>query len=187
MTFVSPFSYHWDLPQYLQDLGGWTNPIIVKYFEIYSELLFKSYGDRVKEWITFNEPATFCDLGYSWASHAPHIWTDRKIGGYLCSHHILLAHASAYQIYKEKYFDSQQGKVGICLNAGFKFPANDSVTQETVDKAIDFDVSAYELKIVGTCYSINFYTLSSVVTLIRFSPVKATILKSCGMPLMQRA
>lgn len=132
--------YHWDLPQYLQDLGGWTNPIMVKHFEIYADLLYKSYGDRVNEWITFNEPATFCDLGYSWGVHAPEISTDRKIGGYLCSHHILLAHAAAYRIYKEKYFATQNGKIGICLNTGYKFPA-ENVTQETVDKALEFDVS----------------------------------------------
>ncbi|KAG5671236.1 hypothetical protein PVAND_001445 [Polypedilum vanderplanki] len=130
--------YHWDLPQYLQDLGGWTNPRIVKYFEIFADLAFKSFGDRVKEWITFNEPSVFCDEGYGWASHAPEIRTDKNIGNYLCTHHVLLAHASAYRMYKEKYFPSQQGKVGICLNSGFNYPYNSTVTQETVDKAVNF-------------------------------------------------
>ncbi|KAG5671230.1 hypothetical protein PVAND_001439 [Polypedilum vanderplanki] len=127
-----------DLPQYLQDLGGWTNPRIVKYFEIFADLAFKSFGDRVKEWITFNEPSVFCDEGYGWALHAPEIRTDKNIGNYLCTHHCLLAHASAYRMYKEKIFPSQQGKVGICLNSGFNYPYNSTVTQETVDKAVNF-------------------------------------------------
>jgi beta-glucosidase/6-phospho-beta-glucosidase/beta-galactosidase len=133
--------YHWDLPQYLQDLGGWTNPAMVKYFEFYADLLYKSFGDRVKEWITFNEPATFCDLGYGSGGHAPQIETDLDIGAYLCSHHILLAHAAAYRLYKARYFEEQQGMVGICLNAGYSFPANENVTMETVDRAIEFFVS----------------------------------------------
>lgn len=132
------FRYHWELPQYLQNLGGWTNPLIVKYFGAYAELLFKTYGDRVKDWITFNEP--LCHSCYSTGTHAPHVVTDQNIGGYLCSHHTLLSHAAAYHIYKNKYFDAQQGRIGICLYADFNYPANENVTQETVDKAILFDV-----------------------------------------------
>ncbi|KAG5671235.1 hypothetical protein PVAND_001444 [Polypedilum vanderplanki] len=135
--------YHWDLPQYLQDLGGWTNPAIVKYFEHYADTLYKHFGDRVKEWITFNEPATFCDGGYSWGWHAPEIRTEKQIGGYLCSHHILLAHGAAYHLYKNKYFADQQGKVGICLNTGYSFPANENVTDEHVDRAMHFGLGRY--------------------------------------------
>ena len=48
--------YHWDLPQALEEKGGWMNPEIVKWYENYSNLVFKSYGKRVKKFITFNEP-----------------------------------------------------------------------------------------------------------------------------------
>ncbi|KAG5671228.1 hypothetical protein PVAND_001437 [Polypedilum vanderplanki] len=120
--------YHWDLPQYLQDLGGWTNPAIVKYFEVYADTLFASFGDRVEEWITFNEPKTFCNGGYGEGWDAPEIKT---------------AHANVYHLYKNKYFTKQQGKVGICLDTTFSFPANENVTDELVDKAMHFSLGRY--------------------------------------------
>jgi beta-glucosidase/6-phospho-beta-glucosidase/beta-galactosidase len=52
-----------DLPQYIQDLGGWTNPLIVDYFREFADVLFEHYGDRVKRWITVNEPSVFCGEG----------------------------------------------------------------------------------------------------------------------------
>lgn len=55
--------YHWDLPQYLQNLGGFTNELITKYFKSYADVLFNRFGDRVKHWITFNEPPVFCISG----------------------------------------------------------------------------------------------------------------------------
>lgn len=56
--------YHYDLPQYLQTFGGLTNSIVmVDYFQAYANLLFERFGDRVKYWITFNEPAAFCKQG----------------------------------------------------------------------------------------------------------------------------
>lgn len=63
--------YHYDLPQKLQDFGGLTNSIFVSYFEAYANLLFERFGDRVKYWITFNEPSDFCLDGYSTGHHAP--------------------------------------------------------------------------------------------------------------------
>lgn len=72
---------------------------------------------------------------------APHIWSYNNFGGFLCSHNILLSHAAAYRIYKEKYFEVQQGKVGICFNTGYSYPAHENVTQETADRNTIFYVS----------------------------------------------
>ncbi len=57
--------YHWDLPQALQDVGGWQNETIVNEFEAYANLLYSRFGDRVKRWITFNEAYVVCVLGHS--------------------------------------------------------------------------------------------------------------------------
>ena len=63
--------YHWDLPQALQDKGGWTNRDMLGWFEEYVGLCARSYGDRVKNWMVFNEPMAFTALGYLLGNHAP--------------------------------------------------------------------------------------------------------------------
>lgn len=65
--------YHWDLPQALQDKGGWANRDIVGWFTDYVEFLGKTYGDKVKNWMVLNEPAGFIGLGYMVGMHAPGI------------------------------------------------------------------------------------------------------------------
>lgn len=108
--------YHWDLPQSLQDLGGWTNPIIVDYFVDYARLLFTTFGDRVGVWITFNEPLSFCGAGYGGGDAPGAGPAGSGLQDYLCTHHTLLAHAAVYRLYKEHFQDKQKGKIGITLD-----------------------------------------------------------------------
>ncbi len=63
--------FHWDLPQALQDRGGFANPEVVGWFTDYAALLASNLGDRVKHWMTFNEPAVFAFLGHAEGIHAP--------------------------------------------------------------------------------------------------------------------
>ena len=63
--------YHWDLPQALQDIGGWENDTIVQLFKEYADVLFQRLGDKVKFWITLNEPSVFSIHGYGSGVHAP--------------------------------------------------------------------------------------------------------------------
>jgi len=65
--------YHWDLPQGLQDIGGWPNDTLVEHFENYARLAYTTFGDRVKTWITFNEAFVVCMHGYGYGVHAPGI------------------------------------------------------------------------------------------------------------------
>ena len=63
--------YHWDLPQKLQDAGGWPNREVVGRFTDYCEIAAKALGDRISDWCVFNEPWVFTFLGYDWGTQAP--------------------------------------------------------------------------------------------------------------------
>ena len=88
-----PTLYHWDLPQALQDVGGWANRDIIGHFTKYAETCIESLGDRVKHWMVFNEPWVFTFLGYIVGIHAPGL-RDRAMG-MRAMHIVNLAHASA--------------------------------------------------------------------------------------------
>jgi len=123
--------YHWDLPQYLQDLGGWMSPLMIDHFEYYADTLYRNFGDRVTKWITFNEPFIFCIYGYGQGTHAPSM-NITGVGEYLCGHNVLLSHATAYHLYQEKYAADQQGQVGISLHSDsyFSYEGGDTTLAE---------------------------------------------------------
>ncbi|KAK6931330.1 Glycoside hydrolase family 1 [Dillenia turbinata] len=106
--------YHWDLPQALEDkYGGWLDPQIIEDFALYAETCFEKFGDRVKHWITFNEPHTFATQGYDVGLQAPgrcsillHLFCRQGNSAtepYLVAHHTLLSHAKVTDIYRKKY------------------------------------------------------------------------------------
>lgn len=100
--------YHWDLPQSLQELGGWANPHVEEWFAKYADVVFDKFGDRVKHWITINEPKQICEFGYGLGEFAPGVNSD-GLGSYLCAKNLLKAHARAYHLYKNNYYDQQKG------------------------------------------------------------------------------
>lgn len=102
--------FHWDLPQNLQDLGGWANPILADYFEDYARVVFKLFGDRVKRWITINEPASICVGTYEYDDQAPTSVKTPGVGLYLCGKTILVAHAKAYRVYDLEFRKEQGGR-----------------------------------------------------------------------------
>ncbi|KAL6643472.1 hypothetical protein ACP70R_018238 [Stipagrostis hirtigluma subsp. patula] len=115
--------YHYDLPQVLQDqYNGWLSPRIVSDFEKFADFCFKTYGDRVKNWFTINEPRMMAVHGYSDGFFPPGRCTGCKNGGnsatepYIAAHHLLLSHAAAVNTYREKYKAHQKGKIGILLD-----------------------------------------------------------------------
>lgn len=124
---IVPFvtMYHWDLPNGLQKLGGWTNPAIVDWFEDYAKVLFDNFGDKVKHWITINEPKQICYEGYGTRSKAPQI-NMGPIATYLCAKNILLAHAKVFHLYEKQYRSTQRGTLGITLSFTWIEPSSDS-------------------------------------------------------------
>ncbi|KAI5059308.1 hypothetical protein GOP47_0025627 [Adiantum capillus-veneris] len=135
---IKPFVtlYHWDLPQPLEDkLGGWLSPEIPKYFVAYAEACFKAFGDRVKHWITLNEPARFAILGHCLGIHAPgrssnrsrSLYGDSSVEPYVVGHHALLAHAAAVKVYREKYKEKQGGLIGLAVDSEWPEPLTSSL------------------------------------------------------------
>ena len=105
--------YHWDLPQALQDEDGWLRRGIADDFAAYTDIVSRAYGDRVKHWITLNEPAVVAWLGYMFGEHAPGLKSDVPTNALLASHHLNLAHANAVPIIRQNV---PGAKVGITLN-----------------------------------------------------------------------
>ncbi|XP_068309985.1 beta-glucosidase 12-like [Pyrus communis] len=129
--------FHWDLPQALHDeYGGFLSPKIVNHFRNYVELCYKEFGDRVKHWITINEPWSYSYGGYTRGFLAPgrcSAWQQLNCTGgnsatepYLVAHNLLLAHAAAVKLYKNKYQISQEGTIGITLVSNWFIPISEA-------------------------------------------------------------
>lgn len=113
--------YHWDLPQVLEDEGGWTVRATAEAFMDYADVLSRALGDRVKNWMTLNEPACSAWLGYDIGEHAPGIKDLSK--AITASHHLLLAHGWAVPVIRRNSADSE---VGIVLNCNWTVAASNS-------------------------------------------------------------
>lgn len=104
--------YHWDTPLAIHNLGTWNNEEIVQYFVEYADLLFQLFGDRVKTWLTINEPLTFCVVFVETAAIVSGSGAvPIGISEYLCAHNILKTHAKVYRLYELKYKATQKGKI----------------------------------------------------------------------------
>ncbi|KAF5305137.1 hypothetical protein FQA39_LY09399 [Lamprigera yunnana] len=141
--------YHWDLPQTLQELGGWANSEMTTWFTDFSNVLFENYGDRVKLWITINEPKQICEFGYGTGVFAP-AYKYSGIGDYLCTKNVLLAHASAYHLYDNKFRKQQQGRIGITIESSWSEPASNSTEDiSAAERRRQFDFGIYVEPIFG--------------------------------------
>lgn len=113
--------YHWDLPQALQNDGGWEMRSTAEAFVEFTEAITQALGDRVKNWSTINEPACAAWLGNDTGEHAPG-YKDMK-RAIPASFYIMLAHGWAVPIIRK---NSPNSEVGITLNVGWKVPASNS-------------------------------------------------------------
>ena len=120
---ITPFVtlYHWDLPQALQDGGGWPERSTAEAFVQYSDVFSARLGDRVKHWITHNEPWVAAFLGYGMGIHAPGA-NDFQLA-VAAAHHLLLSHGWAAPVIRA---NSEDAQVGITLNLTDSVPASPS-------------------------------------------------------------
>jgi beta-glucosidase len=131
---IEPFVtlYHWDLPQGLQDRGGWTDRATVDAFIRYADLVVARLGDRVKYWATHNEPWCVSILSNYIGEHAPGLH-DLKLALHV-AHNLLVAHGRAVPVIRERCPD---GKVGIVLNFSPAYPATDSEEDRQATRIAD--------------------------------------------------
>ncbi|MFP4344050.1 MAG: GH1 family beta-glucosidase [Anaerolineales bacterium] len=125
--------YHWDLPQPLEDEGGWPNREIVPAFADYTRAVADRLGDRVTHWITHNEPWVVAMVGYFIGEHAP----GRKdpLAAFQATHNLLLSHAAAVEVLRESGDGDRQ--VGITLNHGPVHPATESEADRAAARRFD--------------------------------------------------
>ncbi|MGC4814576.1 GH1 family beta-glucosidase [Micromonospora sp. DT228] len=113
--------FHWDLPQALQDAGGWESRDTAHRFADYADVVFRALGDRVPAWLTINEPKTVVQNGYLTGHHAP--GRQDPDAAYLVAHHLQLAHGLAVGTLRASGSDS---RIGPALNLHPCYPADDS-------------------------------------------------------------
>ncbi|KAF2286324.1 hypothetical protein GH714_014134 [Hevea brasiliensis] len=149
---IQPFVtlLHYDPPQALEDeYGGFLSPSIVDDYVDYADFCFKEFGDRVKYWVTINEPNLFSSNGYAASTGPPcrcsdYVDENCKVGNsgtepYVAVHHMLLCHAFAVKLYREKYQEIQKGVIGISVLAEWKVPKyQTSSCLKAASRAMDF-------------------------------------------------
>ncbi|CAN6585533.1 unnamed protein product [Malus baccata var. baccata] len=161
---IEPFVtiYHFDLPQVLQEkYGGLMNHMFVKDFSDYAELCFKLFGDRVRHWFTINEPNVLAQYGYEIGIAPPgrcslpqgrcglgspprcmvpvgpcNFGGNSSTEPYIAAHHIILAHATAVKLYKERYQVEQNGEIGIVLATKYFKPYSSSQEDQAAAKRL---------------------------------------------------
>ena len=120
---IQPYAtlYHWDLPQALQDQGGWPARATVEAFVEYADVVTRALSDRVVSWATLNEPMVSAYVGYLIGRHAPgHQDMDEMLAA---SHHLLLAHGLVVPVIRA---NASKSKIGIVLNLQMHVPASPS-------------------------------------------------------------
>ncbi|XP_017978572.1 PREDICTED: beta-glucosidase 47 isoform X3 [Theobroma cacao] len=127
---------HYDIPQELENrYGAWLSPQVQEDFKYYADICFKHFGDRVKYWVTFNEPNVAVIRGYRSGLYPPSRCSssfgncssgDSENEPFVAAHNIILSHAAAVDIYRTKYQKQQRGSIGIVMNAIWYEPISNS-------------------------------------------------------------
>lgn len=152
--------YHWDLPQALQDDGGWSNRDTADRFGDYVSIVLRRLGDRVGRWITLNEPWVSAFIGHLEGRHAPGL--KNEAAALTAAHHLLLAHARGLERIRD---DAPKAKAGITLNLSHVLAA----TERDADVAAAARVDLFENRIFLSplfrgCYPQDAYEFWAGVT-----------------------
>ncbi|HCP72942.1 MAG TPA: beta-glucosidase [Actinobacteria bacterium] len=140
--------YHWDLPEALQLRGGWNNREVVEWFGEYGEVLTSRFGDRVKNWMTLNEPLCSAWLGHLYGDMAPGI-KDLQTALNV-SHNLLMSHGLACQVIRSNV---SEANVGIVINVTPAVPATDSQVDSNAAQLADgFDNRWFLDPVFGRTY-----------------------------------
>ena len=123
--------YHWDLPAALDDRGGWLNPDVSHWFADYATLLYRRLDDRVKHWVTLNEPWVVVDGGYVHGVLAP--GHRNRFEAPIATHNLMRAHGAAVQAYRA----NGQHQIGLVVNLEPKSPASQSPEDLAATKRAD--------------------------------------------------
>jgi len=120
---IEPFInlYHFDMPAYLQEIGGWENRKVIDAYEVYARTCFELFGDRVAKWFTFNEPIVPVECGYLYTQQYPNVVDFKRAATVALG--TVLAHAKAVRCFRETRC---KGEVGIILNLTPSYPRSDN-------------------------------------------------------------
>jgi beta-glucosidase len=132
--------FHWDLPQPLEDAGGWPSRETAEAFVEYTEVVARRLGDRVTRWITHNEPWVASWLGYSWGMMAPGRTSDDD--AIAAAHHLLLSHGWAVEVLRREVPGAE---VGITLNLTHTEPASDAEADKEAARQVDGQMNRWFL------------------------------------------
>ncbi|KAI6704493.1 hypothetical protein NL676_007455 [Syzygium grande] len=143
---------HFDIPQELEDrYGGWLSPKSQEDFGYFADICFEHFGDRVKYWVTFNEPNIQTTLAYRWGEFPPAHCSapfgnctlgDSETEPFIVAHNMIISHATAVNIYRTKYQKEQGGIIGIVIHAAWFEPISNSLADKlAAERAISFFMS----------------------------------------------
>lgn len=136
--------YHWDLPAGFRDIGGWLNESMVGYFNDFAKVCFKSFGSKVKKWLTINEPLVIMERHPFYMKGIISNKTELSILQYRTMHNLILGHATAYRTYEKDFKASQGGQVSLALSSGWGEPK--TTNKQDIDAAeryMDFNLGIF--------------------------------------------
>ncbi|XVF87696.1 hypothetical protein PTKIN_Ptkin18bG0141300 [Pterospermum kingtungense] len=169
---ITPFVTltHIDLPQELEDrYGSWLSPHSQEDFAYFADICFKNFGDRVKYWVTFNEPNFEVDFGYRTGIFPPSRCSrpygnctngDSEVEPFIAAHNIILSHAAAVHIYRTKYKAKQGGSIGIVLHCIWYEPISNSTADKlAAERAQAFSINWFLDPIVFGRYPLEMQNI----------------------------